>query len=237
MKKYIPNFVTILSLFCGCLGILEALKGNLENAKILMWVGALFDFLDGLVARILNATSSIGKQLDSMSDMVTFGVLPGMMMYKTLSEYFNPSSLYEAYLPLSAFIIPAFAALRLAKFNLDTTQSNSFKGLPTPAGAILIATISTLQLHTNLSYFTFVFFNPYILISVSIIISLLLVSNIRFIAFKMKGFGKLQNKLQYILIISSILLITIYKNDGILLSMSFYIFLSLFTQRDMKNNI
>lgn len=156
--KAIPNLLTCLNLLCGCLGITMAFYGKLDWAAYLVGIAAILDFLDGFVARILNAHSEIGKQLDSLADMVTFGVLPGIIMFhliqRTVIPYvlatqtFEFGSLWngEAFdpgpmglLPFLAFLIPVFSAIRLAIFNIDTRQSDSFIGLPTPANTILIA--------------------------------------------------------------------------------------------------
>ena len=137
--KHIPNTITMLNLVSGCIGISIALTGRLYEASYFIGIAALFDFLDGFTARLLNVRSEIGKQLDSLADVVSFGLLPGMIIFMMMMNSANlPDSgfLNQNPLPFLAFLIPVFSALRLAKFNLDTRQSNSFLGLPTPATAI-----------------------------------------------------------------------------------------------------
>ncbi|OZA56958.1 MAG: CDP-diacylglycerol--serine O-phosphatidyltransferase, partial [Sphingobacteriales bacterium 39-40-5] len=138
MKKHIPNSVTCLNLFSGCLGIVFAFQGNLIWASYAIVIAAVFDFFDGMLARLLKAYSDIGKELDSLADMVSFGVLPSVIIYQLFA--LSPQIDFGAdWLSFSAFIIAVFSALRLAKFNIDTRQSENFIGLPTPANALLIA--------------------------------------------------------------------------------------------------
>ena len=131
MKKHIPNFITCLNLFSGCVGVYLAFQGNFQGAFIAVIVSAVFDFFDGFAARLLKAYSPMGKELDSLADMVSFGVLPGAMVFSLLSK----TGISE-WLPYVAFVIPVFSGLRLAKFNIDERQTSSFIGLPTPANAI-----------------------------------------------------------------------------------------------------
>jgi CDP-diacylglycerol---serine O-phosphatidyltransferase len=171
--KAIPNFITSLNLLCGCVGITMAFYGKLDWAAYLVGIAAVLDFLDGFVARMLNAHSEMGKQLDSLADMVTFGVLPGIIMFHMIqrctvtyvigdlstqgiglwgaNKDLDPGPIVA--LPFIAFLIPVFSAIRLAKFNLDTRQSDSFIGLPTPANTILIASFPLiLGLGTDVSF-------------------------------------------------------------------------------------
>jgi len=160
VKENIPNFITCLNLLCGCIGIVLAFEGNLVWSAYLVGIAAVLDFLDGFTARILKVHSAIGKQLDSLADMVTFGVLPGVVMfnlleqayfYELFSEYWTPlpndfrEMWYDTrsinFVPYLAFLIPVFSAIRLAKFNLDSRQSDSFIGLPTPANSIFICSL------------------------------------------------------------------------------------------------
>ena len=130
--KHIPNTITSTNLLCGVLGVICTLKGSLDTAFILMLAAAVCDFCDGLAARLLKAYSELGKQLDSLADMVSFGVLPSLMMYSLMVQAQGDS--WICYVPL---LIAVFSALRLAKFNIDERQSDSFIGLATPACAII----------------------------------------------------------------------------------------------------
>lgn len=159
IKRNIPNFITCLNLLSGCIGIVLVLEGDVISGAYLMFVAAFFDFIDGLVARLLKVTSPIGKDLDSLADVVTFGVLPGMLVYKFIQMIFERYILMsdgspfgttdqlmnfrtkQFLLSLAAFTLPVFSAIRLARFNNDPEQSYSFKGLPTPASGLIIACI------------------------------------------------------------------------------------------------
>ncbi|HQS50964.1 MAG TPA: CDP-diacylglycerol--serine O-phosphatidyltransferase, partial [Daejeonella sp.] len=148
MKKHIPNSVTCLNLFSGCLGIVFAFQGNLIWASYAIVIAAVFDFFDGMLARLLKAYSDIGKELDSLADMVSFGVLPSVIIYQLFA--LSPQIDFGAdWLSFSAFIIAVFSALRLAKFNIDTRQSENFIGLPTPANALLIASFPLIIADSN----------------------------------------------------------------------------------------
>ncbi len=143
IKKHIPNAITCGNLLCGCLAIVKAFEGDLVWAAYLVGIALVLDFFDGFTARLLKVASPIGKDLDSLADMVTFGVVPGIVMFQIMS--FSHNSLYTfdfgPSLKYFAFAIPVFSAIRLAKFNNDTRQSDSFIGLPTPANAIVICSI------------------------------------------------------------------------------------------------
>lgn len=145
-RALIPNFLTCMNLVCGCLGLTFAINENLVYAAYLIGIAAIFDFLDGFAARLFNGGSELGKQLDSLADMVTFGVLPGIIMYQFLvicfKDYYVPFEKREiehVLFSFSAFLIPVFSAIRLGKFNIDERQKDFFLGLPTPANAIFIA--------------------------------------------------------------------------------------------------
>lgn len=137
LVKHIPNTITSMNLLCGVLGVIASLDGRLELGFVLMICAAVFDFCDGLAARLLKAYSEIGKELDSLADDVSFGVLPAVMLYQISGTEITVLK----YLPL---LLAAFSALRLAKFNLDERQHDSFIGLPTPAAAMICGSLATL---------------------------------------------------------------------------------------------
>src|ERR1700712_3527008 len=140
VKKHLPNAITCCNLFSGCVGIVFAFQGQLFAAAYAIFLSAIFDFFDGLASRVLQSFSGIGKDLDSLADMVSFGFLPSAIMYELFMQ--SPQiSQVSPYLNFIAFLISVFSALRLAKFNNDTRQADSFIGLPTPANAILIASL------------------------------------------------------------------------------------------------
>jgi CDP-diacylglycerol---serine O-phosphatidyltransferase len=210
MKKiiaHIPNSITCVNLFCGCIAIPNALERNWETVMILTFVALIADFLDGFVARLLKVSSKIGGELDSLADVVTFGLLPGFVMYQLMSDIScngGCSGLFSSsFYPYIAFLIPILSAVRLAKFNVDDSQTDHFKGLPTPANAVFMISMPFIMIHFGLS--------PRFIMVLVIFFSLLLVSDIRLIALKFKSF-KIQDNLEKIaLVVASIILLFIFK--------------------------
>ena len=219
--RYIPNFLTICNLLSGCLGIVFVSEGNLNAGAYMIWLAAFLDFFDGLSARALKAYSNIGGELDSLADMVSFGVLPSFIVYELLKASL-PASLY--YLSFMAFIIAAFSAIRLAIFNVDARQTTSFIGLPTPASALLFSALplSNMPVVQNLMNST------YFLILLIILISYLLVARIELMAFKFKNFSWQDNKLKYSFMIISLALVFLLNIVAIPLVIVLYILISLF---------
>ena len=220
LTKHLPNFLTICNLLCGCIGIVLVFQGNLYYATYLIWLAAVFDFFDGFVARWLNAFSAIGKELDSLADMVTFGALPAFIMFHLLNQTFP-----DSFIPYIAFAIAAFSALRLAKFNVDTRQSDSFIGLPTPANALFISALPfVIESNTTLGDF---FSNGYSLSIITVVFSLLLVAEIRLFALKFKNAKWQDNKVRFIFIALSLVLIALFQITSIPMIIVLYILLSL----------
>ena len=238
MKKNIPNFITCLNLFTGCVAIYIAFQGNLVMAAYLVGVAAVFDFLDGMVARLLHAYSEIGKQLDSLADMVSFGVLPGVIMFQLMrkSAMADPNtSLYQAELfPFLAFIIIIFSALRLAKFNIDTRQTTLFIGLPTPANTLFVASLPLILAadQFNLSRY---FMNQYVLLGLTLVLSYLLVAEIPLFALKFKNLAWKDNATRFIFLLIAIPLLFLLKFAAIPVIIVLYVLLSFFAQP--KQNI
>ena len=226
IKKNIPNLITLGNLTCGLLSILFAFEGNLALAGGLIFYGAILDFFDGFAARLLKVNSEIGKQLDSMADMVTFGVAPGILMYQLIAmTNENPLGIsHELTISLIAFLIPIFSAIRLAKFNIDTRQIISFIGLPTPAAAIFIASLPII----GANYYTN--FSLELLIVSTVILSILLVAELPLFSLKISKGETLKNQLNIIRIaflISSVILLFILKFAAIPFIVILYIFLSI----------
>lgn len=232
MKQHIPNTVTCLNLFSGCLGIVFAFEGELHLATYAILIAAVLDFLDGMLARWLKAYSELGKQLDSLADMVSFGILPSVIIYQIflLSPQTAP---YSSWLNYSAFLIAVFSGLRLAKFNIDTRQSENFIGLPTPANSLLIASFPMMILENN-SFFMNYIMNPYFLFIFSLGMGLLLVSEIPLISLKFKSLKLSENLLRYILIFSSLILILIFQFAAVPIILFLYFLLSLIQFRTMS---
>lgn len=192
IRKSIPNFLTCMSLFCGCFAVLCAVQGCFFASMCLIFVGSVFDFSDGFAARLLNATSPIGKELDSLADQVTFGVAPAFVVYYWMDSKFG------GLLPYTAFLITAFSALRLAKFNVDERQTSSFIGLATPANAIFFS--SLVAANTQNGDYAFIGSSPCIMAGLAVVFSLLLTSELPMFSFKFKHGGFKGNEDKFILI-------------------------------------
>ncbi|MDL2281970.1 CDP-diacylglycerol--serine O-phosphatidyltransferase [Parabacteroides sp. OttesenSCG-928-G06] len=226
IKKHIPNTITCLSLFSGCISIVVALQGNLLWAALWIIIAAVFDFLDGFAARMLKAYSAIGKELDSLSDMVSFGVAPGMILYYLLTEAVAalPAGDFYTYIPYLAFVIPVFSGLRLAKFNVDERQATSFIGLPVPAHALFWASIGYSAQPVIEHY-------PALFALLSLVIagctSLLLVSEIPMFSLKIKSLAWKGNEFRYILVVCALLFVLLWGFLGLAGTIVLYIILSL----------
>ena len=231
MKKHIPNFITCLNLFCGCVAIEEIFKRHLAYASYFIFIAAVLDLLDGMTARWLNAYSELGKQMDSLADVVSFGVVPGAMMfwmlYMSHLELIVPDAGVRRIVQLVPFIITVFSALRLAKFNIDTRQTTSFIGLPTPACTLLVVSLPLIIQENNASW-NAVLLNPYFILGSSILLSFLLVCELPMFSLKMKKLSSFSaNRIQYIFLILSVVLFVIFFIKSIPMIIILYIFLSL----------
>jgi CDP-diacylglycerol--serine O-phosphatidyltransferase len=233
LKKHIPNFITTLNLFSGCIGILLALQDHLDYAAYSIAIAALFDFLDGMVARLLHVKSEIGKELDSLADVVSFGVLPGIIVYQLMANSPNlpaPGSGMSIF-SLIAFIIPILSAVRLAKFNLDTRQTTSFIGLPVPANALFLGSLPLMKLQAGYSdsllWLTAITDNYYVLVFLAIGMSLLLVSKIPLISLKFRNLKFADNKPQFILVAFAVIAFALVTFTAIPLIILAYILLSM----------
>ncbi|MGD0710015.1 MAG: CDP-diacylglycerol--serine O-phosphatidyltransferase [Bacteroidales bacterium] len=229
MKKHIPNFITSLNLVCGCIGIGFLFRNNIPYAAWAIGFAVIFDFLDGLFARLLNVKSQIGKELDSLADMVSFGVLPGFIMFSLLENCFNDGEGWTIYVPFISFLIPLFSALRLAKFNIDHKQTESFTGLPTPANAIFIGSIPLLIAYPSerIPFISSIFANPGFLIMQVFLLSFLLVSPIPLFSLKFKDLNWSKNSFQYIFLLISLMLILLFNYSALPLIIFIYILLSI----------
>lgn len=232
MKKHIPNAITCLNLFSGCLGIVFAFQDNLVFAGYAIAIAAIFDFFDGMVARLLSSYSDIGKELDSLADMVSFGVLPSVIVYRLFLQapQLDGISIYLNYI---AFIIAIFSALRLAKFNIDTRQSENFIGLPTPANALLIASLPLIIAEGN-PFISSYIMNPFFLFVFSLGMSMLLVTEVPLISLKFKNLRIDDNLFRYILVFSTLILVIIFKFVAVPIVIFLYFILSLIQFRSVK---
>ncbi len=215
IKKHIPNTITLANLTCGCIGIIACTKGDLATASYMIWLAAIFDFFDGFTARLLNVSSPIGKELDSLADMVTFGVLPSFILFSLL-ENLGANNL--AYI---GFVLALFSALRLAKFNIDTKQANGFIGMPTPAAAFFVSGLAfwpadSILINSSIN-----------IVFISISLSLFLVAPIPMLALKFKDYSIKNNISRYLVVIISALLLAILGKQSFPIIISFYLVLSL----------
>lgn len=226
MKKHIPNTITCCNLISGCIATLFAAQANYSMALAFIIIGAVFDFFDGFAARLLHVSSPVGKELDSLADDITFGFAPATIVFSMLRATLPACSCaWIAYVPYAAFIIAAFSALRLAKFNLDERQTTSFIGLPTPANALFWGALSmTLHDYGILTSSTSLFITLLVGIVLS---SWLLVAEIPMFALKFKSYGWKGNELRFSFIIISALLLAILKWGGFSLIIVLYILTSI----------
>ena len=215
--KHLPNALTCGNLICGCLGIVFCLENRTIPPAYFVWAAGIFDFFDGFAARWLKVTSPIGKELDSLADVVSFGVLPALVLYKMIgAASANP------YLPFDAFLIAIASALRLAVFNVDETQHDSFKGLNTPANSIFITSLVFVPGPVG-SFIQ----QDWMLVLITLIFSALLVSRIDILAFKFKDFSWQHNKLRFTFLACAVLLLLFIKLPAIPLIILMYIAFSL----------
>lgn len=214
MKKHIPNALTCANLLSGCIGIVFAFKGDLTITAYAVLLSGIFDFFDGFSARLLHVKSDIGKELDSLADMVSFGFLPGVVMFQLIaqSDYSSP------YLPYVAFLITIFSALRLAKFNIDARQTEDFIGLNTPMNTLFIVSLPFIQKeHPGIINSTL------LLIGLTILMSWLLVSEIKIYSLKFGSLKWQNNKVKYVFLILSAVLIAFFKFAAIPIVLLLYI--------------
>ena len=247
MKKQIPNFVTLLNLLSGCIAVLFAVNSHFVGAAIFVALGIFFDFFDGLLARKLNVQSALGVQLDSLADMVTSGLVPGVIMFKLLdlalgnpdvsytSDAWNHPVGFEGFkftsLALIGFIITLASAYRLAKFNIDEEQQSYFKGLPTPANTLVIISLPLIMEYQNNDLMNATILNPWVLIILTLLCSYLMVSNIKLFALKFKDWSFKNNAMRYIFIMLCVVLLVVLQFAAIPLIILLYIGLSLTNQK------
>ena len=224
IKKHIPNTITCCNLISGCIAIAYAFSGKIEISFTWIIIGAVFDFFDGMSARLLKVSSPIGKELDSLADIVTFGVAPSTILFSKLGIMSYPSLLesLRGILPFIAYIMAAFSALLLAKFNLDERQSLGFIGLPTPANALFWGSLLIgLGKRIDSSPLMCIFIIVGIFIS-----SWLMVSEIPMFALKFKEWGWKKNQIKYIFLLTCIPLIAIFGITGFAIIVAWYVIIS-----------
>ena len=239
IKKFIPNAITLLNLLAGCIAIVYVINEDYITAAFLVFLGIFFDFFDGLVARLLNVQSALGVQLDSLADVVTSGVVPGLLMFQLLNMAVNQSfevgtwntnrdlfSVEGSLLPFLGFLIPLASAYRLARFNIDDEQQNYFKGLPVPANTLLIFSFPLILEYQNSDLMNRIIINPWFLVIVILLSCYLLNSPHKLFALKFKNWTFKSNSLRYIFLAFSLVALILLQFAAIPLIIILYVLFS-----------
>ena len=217
LGKQIPNYITLGNLLSGTVAVIFAAEGNYKIAALFVCIGIIFDFFDGFVARLLKVSGELGKQLDSLADMVTSGVVPGIVMYKLLQDNlvnepnFTHAAVQVLDAPLIGLILTLAAGFRLARFNIDERQTDSFIGLPTPAMSLFILSLPLILEHTEIDFIKELLHNNYFLIGLTWVLSYLMNADVPLFSLKFKDYSLKNNKITYLfLLLSLILILTIH---------------------------
>lgn len=229
---FVPNTITSLNVLSGSLSIIFALEGNMVAAGFLILAAAVFDFFDGMSARLLGAYSDMGKELDSLADVISFGLAPATIAHVMVRKTFLPctdlayASAGQLFLVFFPFIITVFSALRLAKFNIDTRQTESFIGLATPANAMVWASFPIILFYQPQSFLAGIIVNTWFLLALSLVMSLLLVAELPMFSLKFKNLSWATNKVRFLFLAVNLALLVLFKIAGIPLIILWYILLS-----------
>jgi CDP-diacylglycerol--serine O-phosphatidyltransferase len=251
IKKQIPNLFTLLNLLSGIIAILMAVSDKLVEAAFFVFLGIFFDFFDGFFARKFNVQGEFGKQLDSLADMVTSGVVPGIVMFQLIlyaskQQWFmelsceignwqNYNETFYYYLPFIGLLIPLAAAFRLANFNIDERQTSSFIGLPTPAFAIFVLSLPLILHYSDQQYFINIIQNKFVLILITLVGSYLLNAEIPLFSLKFKNYSWIDNKIKYIFLILTLFLLFFMQILAIPIIIILYVFISIIENTIKKN--
>ena len=235
IKKHIPNLITLLNLFCGCIAVVFVSESNFVMAFYFVCLGIFLDFFDGFFARLFKVSSPLGLQLDSLADMVTSGVVPGYVMYSLFLKSANPHDIIgSAFIPFLGFIVTLGSCYRLANFNIDTRQTDSFIGLPTPANALFILSLPlVLKFSDSLIIFE-ILSNHWVLLVITIFSAYILNAEIPLFALKIKKFNLKDNILQVVFLLISIVLVLLLEYLAIPLIIIFYVLLSIINNKFLK---
>jgi CDP-diacylglycerol--serine O-phosphatidyltransferase len=238
IKKQVPNTITLLNLFCGCIALVFAFNKEFEMAFYFVSLGIFLDFFDGFFARLFQVSSPLGLQLDSLADMVTSGVVPGIVMYQLMgssSGYPKLGWIVEPF-PFVGFLITLGSCYRLANFNIDTRQTDSFIGLPTPANALFILSLPLVLRNLDSFFVLELLTNPFVLVGITLLSVYMLNAEIPLFSLKIKQMSVKKNALQILFLLSSVVLIASFQYAGIPLVIVFYVLLSLINNiRTNKN--
>lgn len=240
IKQHIPNAITLLNLSSGLLAIIAIFKGYYDEAFLFVCLGIFFDFWDGFFARKFKVSGELGLQLDSLADVITSGVVPGLMMFKLLLDiqeddsshyYLTEDYYYMGFVPYLGFIITLASAYRLAKFNIDTRQTDSFIGLPTPANALFIMSIPMIQFDGTHEWLVNALFNPFVLLGISLVSAYMLNAEIPLFSLKIKTFDWAHNKLQFFFLALSLVLLLVFGFTALPVIILSYVALSVINNK------
>ncbi len=252
IKKQIPNLFTLLNLLSGIIAVMMALTDKLVEAAFFVFLGIFFDFFDGFFARKFNVQGELGKQLDSLADVVTSGVAPGLVMfqlilfsvkqqwfmelsYANMNSWQDYSDTFYYFIPFIGLLIPLASAYRLANFNIDERQTSSFIGLPTPALAIFVLSLPLILQYSNQQFFIDLILNKYVLIIITLLGSYLLNAEIPLFSLKFKNYSWGENKVKYIFLILTLILLISLKTVAIPLVIILYVSMSIIDNSLSKN--
>lgn len=238
IKKQVPNTITLLNLFCGCIAMVFALKNDFEMAFYFVSLGIFLDFFDGFFARLFQVSSPLGLQLDSLADMVTSGVVPGIVMYQMMgsSSGFPKLDWIVEPFPFVGFLITLGSCYRLANFNIDTRQTDSFIGLPTPANALFILSLPLVLRDLDSFFVLELLTNPFVLIGITLLSVYMLNAEIPLFSLKIKQMSLKKNALQFSFLLSSLVLLVVFQYAGIPLVIVLYVLLSVANNAFSKMN-
>lgn len=225
VKSQIPNAITLLNLFCGCIAVVYASQAQFDWAFLFVCLGIFLDFFDGFFARLFKVQSELGLQLDSLADMVTSGVAPGLVMFQFLKSLQYDAEVFS-YLPYIGFVITLGACFRLANFNIDTRQTDSFIGLPTPANALFIISIPLVVLHGDINFINGIFTNTWVLVVICLLSAFIMNAEVPLFSLKIKNFSFQKNSLQIFFLLASVLLLVMFRYLGVTLVILFYVLTS-----------
>lgn len=246
IKKHIPNLITLGNLFCGTIATIFAVQGDFVSAGLFVILGIVFDFFDGFAARLLNVSGELGKQLDSLADMVTSGIVPGIIMYKLIiinselhlndvvdwTSLNNKTSVFS--IGLLGLLLTLGACYRLANFNIDTRQSDSFIGLPTPAMSLFVISLPLIQQYSSIEFAQNLIANNYFLIGITILLTYFMNAEIPLFSLKFKEYSVKNNLMKYLFLLASLLMIIFLQYISIPLIIILYVVLSVISNYGKK---
>jgi CDP-diacylglycerol---serine O-phosphatidyltransferase len=231
IRKHIPNIITLMNLFCGCIALVYAFNGNFEMAFVFVGLGIFLDFFDGFFARLFKVSSPLGLQLDSLADMVTSGVVPGLVMFQLMA---SGSGWHSPMVPYLGFIITLGSCYRLANFNIDTRQTDSFIGLPTPANALFILSLPLVKDASESIFITEILTDHGILLAITIFSAYILNAEIPLFSLKIKNFNFADNKIRVVFLLLTALLLVFFQYLAVPLVIMMYILLSVINNKFSK---